>query len=100
VRSGIAAAKQAAEENDGIALYKALLKDLLDRLGSFSDTKDYLGAVMMIARFQQLIDKNGVGSDDTLFEEATAFMEATQAKMAAMEQNTYQEYVEDDGDEE
>lgn len=99
VRKNIEAARSAAKNNDSKNLYSALRADLLDKIATFTESKDYLQCMMIIMKLQVMIDKSGVVQDSSE-EEANEVVDSARAKILEMEEKYYQEYVELDLDEE
>ena len=95
-RKNIEELKKAAEANDSKLIYSALRKDLIDKMSSFSENKDYLQSALMIMRLQSLIDKSGFSEEDGFEVEANAVVEAALEKISEMEEKYYEEYLGDD----
>lgn len=93
VRQNIEAARSAAKNNDSKNLYSALRADLLDKIATFTESKDYLQCMMIIMKLQAMIDKSGAVQDSSE-EEANEVLDSARAKILEMEEKYYEEYAE------
>lgn len=91
IRKNIESAKKAAAENNSKDLYSALRADLLDKISTFTEGKDYLQCMMIVMKLQQMIDRSGMAQDESE-DAANEVVDSARAKIAEMEEKFYEEF--------